>query len=207
MAKTRESIMSEQLPDDYDALMTDEENPGGNDVGKENGNFQSNGSANYGGQNIQILEGLEAVRVRPGMYIGSTDQRGLHHLIYEVVDNSVDEVMAGFADTVKVTIHAGGSVTIEDNGRGIPVEEHHQRPGLSTLEVVMTVLHAGGKFGGGGYEISSGLHGVGVSVVNALSEWCQVDVIRDGTRYRQRYEVGNPVTSLTVVGPEEGQGT
>jgi len=199
--------MSEQFPNDYDALMTDEENSSGNDVGKENGNFQSNGSANYGGQNIQILEGLEAVRVRPGMYIGSTDQRGLHHLIYEVVDNSVDEVMAGFADTVKVTIHAGGSVTIEDNGRGIPVEEHHQRPGLSTLEVVMTVLHAGGKFGGGGYEISSGLHGVGVSVVNALSEWCQVDVIRDGTRYRQRYEVGNPVTSLTVVGPEEGQGT
>jgi DNA gyrase subunit B len=199
--------MSEQLPDDFDALMVEEENTGGIDVGKENGNLQSNGNVSYGGQNIQILEGLEAVRVRPGMYIGSTDQRGLHHLIYEVVDNSVDEVMAGFADTVSVTIHTDGSVTIEDNGRGIPVEEHHQRPGLSTLEVVMTVLHAGGKFGGGGYEISSGLHGVGVSVVNALSEWCQVDVIREGNRYRQRYEKGNPVTSLTVVGPEEGQGT
>jgi DNA gyrase subunit B len=207
MAKTRESIMSEQLPADCDALMSDEKNCSGNDVGKENGNLQSNGGASYGGQNIQILEGLEAVRVRPGMYIGSTDQRGLHHLIYEVVDNSVDEVMAGFADQVKVTIHADSSVTIEDNGRGIPVEEHHQRPGLSTLEVVMTVLHAGGKFGGGGYEISSGLHGVGVSVVNALSEWCQVDVIRDGTRYRQRYEKGVPVTGLEEVGPEEGQGT
>ncbi len=207
MAKTRESIISEQFPNDYDALMTDEENSSGHDVGKENGNLESNGSASYGGQNIQILEGLEAVRVRPGMYIGSTDQRGLHHLIYEVVDNSVDEVMAGFADTVKVIIHTDGSVTIEDNGRGIPVEEHHQRPGLSTLEVVMTVLHAGGKFGGGGYQISSGLHGVGVSVVNALSEWCQVDVIRDGTRYCQRYEKGTPVTDLTVVGPAEGQGT
>ena len=207
MAKTRESTVSEQFPNDYDALMTDEESSSEHDVGKENGNLESNGSASYGGQNIQILEGLEAVRVRPGMYIGSTDQRGLHHLIYEVVDNSVDEVMAGFADTVKVIIHTDGSVTIEDNGRGIPVEEHHQRPGLSTLEVVMTVLHAGGKFGGGGYQISSGLHGVGVSVVNALSEWCQVDVIRDGTRYCQRYEKGTPVTDLTVVGPAEGQGT
>jgi len=207
MAKTRESIMSEQLPHDYNALIADEKISSGNGVGKENGNLQGNGSAGYGGQNIQILEGLEAVRVRPGMYIGSTDQRGLHHLIYEVVDNSVDEVMAGYANMVKVIIHADSSVTIEDNGRGIPVEEHHQRPGLSTLEVVMTVLHAGGKFGGGGYEITSGLHGVGVSVVNALSEWCQVDVVRDGNRYRQRYEQGHPVASLTVVGPEEGQGT
>src|SRR5437667_1199766 len=207
MAKTRESIMSEQFPDDYDALMTDEENFSGNDVGKENGNLQSNGSASYGGQNIQILEGLEAVRVRPGMYIGSTDQRGLHHLIYEVVDNSVDEAMAGFADTVSVTLQADGAVTIEDNGRGIPVEEHHQRPGLSTLEVVMTVLHAGGKFGGGGYQISSGLHGVGVSVVNALAEWCQVDVKRDGYRYRQRYERGIPVTGLQIVEPAERTGT
>jgi DNA gyrase subunit B len=166
-----------------------------------------NGNNGYGAQNIQILEGLEAVRVRPGMYIGSTDQRGLHHLIYEVVDNSVDEVMAGYADTVKVTIHADSSVTIEDNGRGIPVEEHPQRPGMSTLEVVMTVLHAGGKFGGGGYQISSGLHGVGVSVVNALSEWCQVEVKLNGQRYRQRYEKGAPVTPLETVGPAEGTGT
>jgi len=166
-----------------------------------------NGSNGYDGQNIQILEGLEAVRVRPGMYIGATDQRGLHHLIYEVVDNSVDEVMAGYADTVRVVIHADGSVTIEDNGRGIPVDEHHQRPGLSTLEVVMTVLHAGGKFGGGGYQISSGLHGVGVSVVNALSDWCQVDVKRDGRLWRQRYEKGVPVTGLLNVGPADGTGT
>ena len=133
------------------------------------------------------------------MYIGATDQRGLHHLITEVVDNSIDEVMAGYADTVKIIIHADSSVTIEDNGRGIPIEEHHQRPGLSTLEVVMTILHAGGKFGGGGYQISSGLHGVGVSVVNALSEWCQVDVKRDGILYRQRYERGVAVTPLEEV--------
>jgi DNA gyrase subunit B len=141
------------------------------------------------------------------MYIGATDQRGLHHLIQEVVDNSIDEVMAGYADTVSVTIHADSSVTITDNGRGIPVEEHHQRPGLSTLEVVMTILHAGGKFGGGGYQISSGLHGVGVSVVNALSEWCQVDVKRDGILWRQRYERGVAVTPLTNLGSIEGTGT
>jgi DNA gyrase subunit B len=199
MAKMRESIMSQQPTQDHDAVLTNGMNT------KEK--LNSDGSNGYGGQNIQILEGLEAVRVRPGMYIGSTDQRGLHHLIYEVVDNSVDEVMAGYADTVSVTIHPDGAVTIEDNGRGIPVEEHHQRPGLSTLEVVMTVLHAGGKFGGGGYQISSGLHGVGVSVVNALSQWCQVDIKRDGYRYRQRYAKGTPLTELMIVGPEEGQGT
>ena len=191
--------MTEQITGDTGALITPAEHKSGNgnSVGKTNGNGNGNGS--YSEQNIQILEGLEAVRVRPGMYIGATDQRGLHHLIYEVVDNSVDEVMAGYADTVKVIIHADSSVTIEDNGRGIPVEEHHQRPGLSTLEVVMTILHAGGKFGGGGYQISSGLHGVGVSVVNALSEWCQVDVKRDGILYRQRYERGIAVTPLMEV--------
>lgn len=205
MAKTRESIMSEQLPDNYnDALLTEQTDGSGIGGGKVNNN---NNGGNYSGQNIQILEGLEAVRVRPGMYIGATDQRGLHHLIQEVVDNSVDEVMAGYADMVKVTIHADESVTIEDNGRGIPVDEHHQRPGMSTLEVVMTVLHAGGKFGGGGYQISSGLHGVGVSVVNALSEWCQVDVKHDGKLYRQRYEQGAPITPLLVVGEVEGTGT
>src|SRR6266487_4203295 len=199
MAKTRESIMAEQLPDNNnnEALL------GNNDNGKINGN----GSDGYGGQNIQILEGLEAVRVRPGMYIGATDQRGLHHLIYEVVDNSIDEVMAGIADTITVVIHPDGSVIIEENGRGIPVEEHRQRPGLSTLEVVMTILHAGGKFGGSGYQISSGLHGVGVSVVNGLSEWCQVDVKRDGRLYRQRYERGIAVTPLLDLGPAEGTGT
>src|SRR3989440_4165576 len=202
MAKTRETIMAEQTPDDHDALLGNTGNRSGN--GKTNGNGGNNG---YSEQSIQILEGLEAVRVRPGMYIGATDQRGLHHLIYEVVDNSIDEVMAGFADTIVVTIHADSSVTIEDNGRGIPVEEHHQRPGLSTLEVVMTILHAGGKFGGGGYQISSGLHGVGVSVVNALSEWCQVDVKRDGILYRQRYERGFPVTPLLEVDPIEDDDT
>jgi DNA gyrase subunit B len=204
MAKTRESIMAEQLPQDGSDDLNNNESP----VNKsEDSKGNGNGSNGYGGQNIQILEGLEAVRVRPGMYIGATDQRGLHHLIYEVVDNSIDEVMAGYADTVKVIIHADGSVTGEDNGRGIPVDEHHQRPGMSTLEVVMTVLHAGGKFGGGGYQISSGLHGVGVSVVNALSEWCQVDVKRDGRLWRQRYEKGIPITLLQDVGPADGNGT
>ena len=195
--------MTEQS-DDHHALINDSATRNGS--GKMNGN--GNGGENgYSEQNIQILEGLEAVRVRPGMYIGATDQRGLHHLIYEVVDNSIDEVMAGFADTIVVTIHADSSVTIEDNGRGIPVEEHHQRPGLSTLEVVMTILHAGGKFGGGGYQISSGLHGVGVSVVNALSDWCQVDVKRDGILYRQRYERGIAVTPLLEVDPVEDDDT
>jgi DNA gyrase subunit B len=207
MVKTRDAIMTEQTTDQQDALpdqMQPEQKNGhvhgsGNGHGGGNGKINGNGNGDYGEQNIQILEGLEAVRVRPGMYIGATDQRGLHHLIYEVVDNSVDEVMAGIADRVSVIIHADSSVIIEDNGRGIPIEEHHQRPGLSTLEVVMTILHAGGKFGGGGYQISSGLHGVGVSVVNALSEWCQVDVKRSGILYRQRYERGIPVTPLEEV--------
>ncbi len=205
MATTRESLMTEQMTEitDQDSVLPVQTGANGNGGGKGNGSnggkVNSNGNGEYGEHNIQILEGLEAVRVRPGMYIGATDQRGLHHLIQEVVDNSIDEVMAGFADTVSVIIHADSSVTISDNGRGIPVEEHHQRPGLSTLEVVMTILHAGGKFGGGGYQISSGLHGVGVSVVNALSEWCQVDVKRDGILYRQRYERGIPVTPLQEV--------
>ncbi|HET8854261.1 MAG TPA: ATP-binding protein, partial [Ktedonobacteraceae bacterium] len=200
MAKTREVIM-----DQTDTQLSQSENNNGGANG--NGKAPSNGSGNYSEQDIQILEGLEAVRVRPGMYIGATDQRGLHHLIYEVVDNSIDEVMAGYADTISVTIHADGSVIIADNGRGIPVEEHRQRPGVSTLEVVMTILHAGGKFGGSGYQISSGLHGVGVSVVNALSEWCQVDVKRDGRLYRQRYERGIAVTALLDLGPAKDKGT
>ncbi len=197
MAKTRESFVTEQMQNDPDALLSQNTDVIEN---TQRGN-SGNGGGAYSEQNIQILEGLEAVRVRPGMYIGATDQRGLHHLIYEVVDNSIDEVMAGTADFVNITIHADSSVTIEDNGRGIPVEKHHQRPDLSTLEVVMTILHAGGKFGGGGYQISSGLHGVGVSVVNALSEWCQVDVKREGFQYRQRYERGLPITPLVTVGP------
>ena len=204
MAKIDESMMTEQ-----ETLPAPTQRNGKVNSLNGNGNGGSgNGNGNgYSEQNIQILEGLEAVRVRPGMYIGATDQRGLHQLIYEVVDNSIDEVMAGEADTVTVTIHADGSVIIEDNGRGIPVAEHHQRPGLSTLEVVMTILHAGGKFGGGGYQISSGLHGVGVSVVNALSEWCQVDVRREGRLWRQRYEKGVAVTPLLDLGPAEGTGT
>jgi DNA gyrase subunit B len=203
--------MTEQPIDDQAILQGGAgSNNGHGNGGNGNGHGKLNGNGNggdYNEQNIQILEGLEAVRVRPGMYIGATDQRGLHHLITEVVDNSIDEVMAGYADTVTVIIHADSSVTIEDNGRGIPVEEHHQRPGLSTLEVVMTILHAGGKFGGGGYQISSGLHGVGVSVVNALAEWCQVDVKRDGTLWRQRYERGVAVTPLENMGPTEERGT
>ena len=212
MAKMREAIMNEPI----DSIDTDNDTslkqaPYRNGNGKPHGNGgngNGNGGENgYGEQNIQILEGLEAVRVRPGMYIGATDQRGLHHLIQEVVDNSIDEVMAGYANTVTVVIHADSSVTIEDNGRGIPVEEHHQRPGLSTLEVVMTILHAGGKFGGGGYQISSGLHGVGVSVVNALSEWCQVNVKRNGFEWMQRYEKGLPVTKIELLGPTNESGT
>src|SRR5579883_2307219 len=204
MAKIDESMMTEQ-----ETLPAPTQRNGKVNSLNGNGNGGSgNGNGNgYSEQNIQILEGLEAVRVRPGMYIGATDQRGLHQLIYEVVDNSIDEVMAGEADTVTVTIHADGSVIIEDNGRGIPVAEHHQRPGLSTIEVVMTILHAGGKFGGGGYQISSGLHGVGVSVVNALAEWCQVDVRREGRLWRQRYEKGVAVTPLLDLGPDEGTGT
>src|SRR5579884_4042723 len=204
MAKIDESMMTEQGT----LTATTQRNGKVNGLNGNGGHGNGNGNGNgYNEQNIQILEGLEAVRVRPGMYIGATDQRGLHHLITEVVDNSIDEVMAGEADTVIVTIHADESVTIEDNGRGIPVAEHPQRPGLSTLEVVMTILHAGGKFGGGGYQISSGLHGVGVSVVNALSEWCQVDVRRDGHLWRQRYEKGVAVTPLLDLGPAEGTGT
>ncbi|HEX9058274.1 MAG TPA: DNA topoisomerase (ATP-hydrolyzing) subunit B [Ktedonobacterales bacterium] len=163
----------------------------------------------YSAKDIQILEGLEPVRKRPGMYIGSTDVRGLHHLVYEVVDNSVDEAMAGECDRIIITLAADGSCTVEDNGRGIPVEPHPQRPKQSTLEVVMTVLHAGGKFGGDGYKQGSGgLHGVGVSAVNALSEYCRVDVRRgDGKLYAQEYRQGRPLAPVQVVGKEPGRGT
>ena len=160
----------------------------------------------YDASDIQVLEGLEAVRRRPGMYIGSTDIRGLHHLIYEVVDNSVDEALAGFADRVLITIHPDCSVTVQDNGRGIPVDIH-EKTNKSALEVVMTTLHAGGKFGGDGYKVASGLHGVGVSAVNALSEWCVVEVRRDGYLWRQRYERGHPVTPVERVAEAEGTGT
>ncbi len=160
----------------------------------------------YTAKDIEVLEGLEAVRRRPGMYIGSTDKRGLHHLVYEVVDNSIDEALAESCDRIEVTIHEDGSVTVEDNGRGIPVGEE-QSTGKNTLEVVHTVLHAGGKFGGGGYKVASGLHGVGVSAVNALSEYLEVTVKYDGRRYSQRYERGHPVTEVIDHGKAEGHGT
>ena len=163
-------------------------------------------SQEYGADQIQILEGLEAVRKRPGMYIGSTSSKGLHHLIYEIVDNSVDEALAGYCDTVEVYLNKDNSVTVRDNGRGIPVGIN-KKAGLPAVEVVFTMLHAGGKFGGGGYKVSGGLHGVGASVVNALSTWLEVDISREGKVYRQRYERGKVMYPLTVVGETERRGT
>ncbi len=166
------------------------------------------GNGHYDASDIQVLEGLEAVRRRPGMYIGSTDVRGLHHLVLEIVDNSIDEALAGACDRIEITIHKNGAVTVEDNGRGIPVGIHPQT-GRPAVEVVMTTLHAGGKFGSGGYKVASGLHGVGASAVNALSEWLVVEVKQQGHIWRQRYEKGRPVTDLEIVGdvPEDETGT
>ena len=165
-------------------------------------------SAEYNADQIQILEGLEAVRKRPGMYIGSTSSRGLHHLVYEIVDNAVDEALAGYCDTIDVQINADNSITVIDDGRGIPVDIQ-KKAGLPAVEVVFTILHAGGKFGGGGYKVSGGLHGVGASVVNALSEWLEVEVYHGGKVYKQRYERGKTMYPLKIVGdcPTDKHGT
>ena len=160
----------------------------------------------YGGSEIQVLEGLEAVRKRPGMYIGSTSESGLHHLVYEIVDNSIDEALAGFCDTITVSINEGDTITVADNGRGIPVDIQPQT-GLPALEVVFTVLHAGGKFGGGGYKVSGGLHGVGASVVNALSEWLEVQVHKEGKIYEMRFSRGDITQPMRVVGSTDKTGT
>ena len=165
-------------------------------------------SAEYNADQIQILEGLEAVRKRPGMYIGSTSSRGLHHLVYEIVDNAVDEALAGYCDTIDVQINSDNSITVVDDGRGIPVDIQ-KKAGLPAVEVVFTILHAGGKFGGGGYKVSGGLHGVGASVVNALSEWLEVEVYHGGKVYKQRYERGKTMYPLKIVGdcPTDKHGT
>src|SRR5579875_3570677 len=163
-------------------------------------------ATNYGAEQIEVLKGLEAVRKRPGMYIGNTAERGLHQLVYELVDNAVDEALAGYAKNVKVVLYKDGSCSVEDDGRGIPVDIHVEEK-MPAVEVAMTILHAGGKFGKGGYKVSGGLHGVGISVVNALSEAMVTRVKRDGFEYEIRFERAETVQKLKKLGPAEGTGT
>lgn len=177
-----------------------------NVLGTEVSGMEKKNEQKYDASQIEVLEGLEAVRRTPGMYIGSTGLKGLHHLVYEVIDNSIDEALAGYCNEIQIILNKDGSVTIEDNGRGIPVDEH-PKTGKPAVELVLTTLHAGAKFGGEGYKVSGGLHGVGVSVVNALSEWLEIEVYKDGKIYKQRFERGNVVTPLMIIGKTNSKGT